>query len=230
MYQDDELVMLSALQHYQFCPRQCALIHLEEMWSDNYLTAAGTVLHEHVDSDFHETRSDVHLATSLRLVSHRLGLIGIADLVEFHRCESEYGENGERIAVQLHGHRGFWKPFPVEYKHGKPKTHRADEVQLCAQAICLEEMLQVEISSGALYYGMPRRRYSVIFDQELRRLTAQTADDVHVLLSQDVIPDANYSKSCEACSLLDSCRPKDFQKRASVKVWLNQYLEEIVSW
>ena len=134
-------VMLSALQHYLFCPRQCALIHVEGVWSENYLTAAGRQLHERVDRKRAETRKDVHLATALRLVSNRLGLIGVADMVEFHRQESQLNANGICVAARLPGRTGFWRPFPVEYKHGSTKAHRADEVQLCAQALCLEEML-----------------------------------------------------------------------------------------
>ena len=155
------MIMLSALQHAVFCMRQCALIHLEGIWTENHLTATGRILHERVDNGMHETRRDVRLATALRLVSRRLGVIGIADMVEFHRV----GEGG----APLPGLSGRWMPFPVEYKHGKPKIHRADEVQLCAQAMCLEEMLNVEVPSGALFYGTTRRRMEVRFDAGFAR-------------------------------------------------------------
>lgn len=229
MFQDDDLVMLSALQHYQFCPRQCALIHMEGIWSDNFLTASGTDLHKHVDSNFKETRADVHTASTLRLVSHKLGMIGVADLVEFHRCNCETDENKRKIASRIPGYKGFWKPFPVEYKHGKPNLHRADEVQLCAQAICLEEMLNVEIAYGALFYGEIRRRTDVFFNNELRELTEHVAKNVHKLLSDGVLPEAKINKGCDACSLVDICRPTNFQRNVSAKLWLDRTWNEIIS-
>ena len=214
---DDEMIMLSALQHAVFCMRQCALIHLEGIWTENHLTATGRILHERVDNGMHETRRDVRLATALRLVSRRLGVIGIADMVEFHRV----GEGG----APLPGLSGRWMPFPVEYKHGKPKIHRADEVQLCAQAMCLEEMLNVEIPSGALFYGTTRRRMEVRFDAGLRALTESTAEKVHQLFSSGTIPPAEYGKWCESCSLLDSCNPKSQGK--SARAWLARQVEEV---
>jgi len=217
MYADDEMIMLSALQHAVFCMRQCALIHLEGIWTENRLTATGRILHERVDNGMHETRRDVRLATALRLVSHRLGVIGIADMVEFHRV----GEGG----APLPGLSGRWMPFPVEYKHGKPKIHRADEVQLCAQAMCLEEMLNVEVPSGALFYGTTRRRMEVRFDAGLRALTESTAEKVHQLFSAGTIPPAEYGKWCESCSLLDSCNPKSQGK--SARAWLARQVEEV---
>ena len=219
MYADDEMIMLSALQHAVFCMRQCALIHLEGIWTENRLTAAGRILHERVDNGTHETRRDVRLATALRLVSHRLGVIGIADMVEFHRV----GEGG----APLPGLSGRWMPFPVEYKHGKPKIHRADEVQLCAQAMCLEEMLNVEVPSGALFYGTTRRRMEVRFDAGLRALTESTAEKVHQLFSAGTIPPAEYGKWCESCSLLDSCNPKSQGK--SARAWLAWQVEAVSS-
>jgi len=227
MYQDDELVMLSSLQHYQFCKRQCALIHLEGVWEDNFLTASGKVLHKHVDSGFHETRSNLHIATSLRLVSREFGLTGVADLVEFHACDKAVCENGCVIATSLPGKRGFWKPYPVEYKRGKPKTHRADEVQLCAQALCLEEMLHVTIFSGALFYGENRRRTEVSFDNELRSLTKHIASKVHELLDDGELPPAILNDSCEACSIVNSCCPKRLQRNFSVDAWIDKNIEEI---
>ena len=222
MYADEEMVMLSALQHAVFCMRQCALIHLDGTWTENSLTAAGRVLHERVDRREHETRRDVRLATALRLISHRLGVAGVADMVEFHRVEEM-----ELEGVSIRGASGKWIPFPVEYKRGKPKIHRADEVQLCAQAMCLEEMLNVEIPSGALFYGEMRRRVEVRFDSELRALTEDTAEKVHHLFSSRTIPPAEYGKWCESCSLLDSCNPKVRGK--SARAWLLHQVEEACS-
>lgn len=221
----ESLVMLSALQHYLFCPRQCALIHLEGAWSENYLTASGRVLHERVDRRGSETRKDVHLATALRLVSNRLGLTGVADMVEFHRQESPYDDAGRLVAAKLPGRNGFWRPFPVEYKRGSPKSHRADEVQLCAQALCLEEMLGVAISAGCLFYGEIRRRTDIVFDLELRTLTETAAAKVHELMQSGKTPPPVLAKSCRACSLLDVCRPENFRGGESVRRWINIQLE-----
>lgn len=221
MYADDEMVPLSALQHAVFCQRQCALIHLENVWTENPLTAEGRVLHERVDRRAHETRRDVRLATALRLVSHGLGVVGVADMVEFRRV----GDHGN--GVSLSGVKGRWIPFPVEYKRGKPKAHRADEVQLCAQAICLEEMLNVEVPAGALFYGTTRRRQDVAFDAALRALTEQTANDVHRLLTEGRIPGPEYGKWCESCSLVDDCQPKT--RNLSARMWLERQLEGVAS-
>ena len=151
---EDALIPLSALQHYLFCPRQCALIHVEQIWAENAATAEGRLLHERADAGGGETRPGVRIARGLALRSFALGVSGKADVVEFH--DARRGERG--------------RPFPVEYKRGKPKSHRADEVQLCAQAICLEEMFDTSIAAGALFYGVTRRRFAVVFDEDLRAL------------------------------------------------------------
>ena len=226
---DENLLMLSALQHYLFCKRQCALIHLEDSWSENKLTAEGRVLHQNVDSGGSESRRTIRMAYSIRLVSHRLGLSGIADMVEYHASSDEYDAQNRRIAVHLKGVQGLWRPFPVEYKHGKPKSHRADDVQLCAQAICLEEMLDVSIPTGALFYGEPHRRTNVIFDEELRSLTEETALSVHALLESGITPEPSYGKWCTSCSLVDFCKPKLLSSHRSVRQWLTSQLDEITA-
>lgn len=228
MSADNDMVMLSALQHYLFCPRQCALIHVEGLWSENYLTSAGRRLHERVDSGRKETRRDVHVATSLRLVSNRLNMTGVADLVEFHRVENELDETGGRRATRLPGREGWWRPFPVEYKHGKPKSHRADEVQLCAQAICLEEMFSLKITSGALFYGEARRRMEVMFDTELRSLTEQTVQAVSWMIAHGATPKSDVSDKCDACSLKGMCRPREVDTSKSARQWLAQVLEDCI--
>ena len=220
-------MMLSALQHYLFCPRQCALIHVEGIWNENFLTASGRQLHERVDRRGGETRKDVHLATALRLTSARLGLTGIADMVEFHRQETSCDGDGTCVAVRLSGRSGFWRPFPVEYKRGVPKSHRADEVQLCAQALCIEEMLDVSIEAGALFYGETRRRTDVVFDTGLRSLTEDIASKVHKLIRDGETPPPILSKGCKACSLFDQCRPEDVGGRGSAKRWIKNQLEAI---
>lgn len=223
MYADDELVMISALQHCLFCRRQCALIHIEGAWRENYLTATGRTLHEHVDKIGAETRRDVHVATSLRLISQRLGVMGVADMVEFHRVEQAEADDGRMMAARLPKREGWWRPYPVEYKRGRPKAHRADEVQLCAQAICLEEMLGVVIPEGALFYGEPRRRTIVAFDGELRALTESVAREAHALLRSGVTPPPVRTKGCEACSLKEMC----FEGATSARAWVEGRLDEI---
>jgi len=216
MYLDDDLLPISALQHLLYCPRQCGLIHLEQVWSENLFTAEGRVMHDKVHDGGTESRGDVRSATGVRLVSHQLGLYGQADVVEFHKTEGETNESGQTIAVTLPGIKGFWRPFPVEHKRGKPKSHRADEVQLCAQAICLEEMLKVYIPSGALFYGLPRRRQEVIFDEGLRTMTQDVAKKLHELIESGQTPTANYDKNrCDCCSLWDICQPKSVGRKVS---------------
>lgn len=186
MYPEEAWLPLSALQHYLFCPRQCGLIHLHQVWSENSLTAEGRIMHEKADSNKAEKRRSLKTVYSLKIASRRLGLSGQADVVEFF----------EGTAT------------PVEYKRGRPKAHSADRVQLCAQGLCLEEMLGVSIEKGALYYGQTRRRQEVIFDDALRRLTEDTAKAVHALFDSDSLPPAKYFAGCDGCSLLHICMPK----------------------
>lgn len=204
-----DLIMLSALQHYIYCPRQCALIHIEQLWSENVFTAEGRIMHDKADSNKYESRGNVRIDYSVPLRSLRLGLIGKADVVEFHRQED-----------------GTWLPFPVEYKRGKPKSDNCDRAQLCAQAICLEEMLNVEIKEGALFYGQTRRREDVAFDKKLRLETEDIARKVHELIDAGITPKAEYSKKCESCSLLELCMPKTCGKAKSVSKYLLSVMEE----
>ncbi len=198
MWNEEDFLPLSALQHYVFCPRQCALIHAEGVWADNRYTAEGRSLHGKTSRFRVETRGDVRTVYALPLQSVALGVSGIADVVEFHRDEG---------GVVVFGWRGRWRPFPVEFKRGRPKPHRADEVQLCAQAICLEEMLGCRIERGALFYGRTRRRHEVIFDEPLRRLTFEAAEGLHRLLRSGKIPKPVPSRACRLCSLVDLCMP-----------------------
>jgi len=186
----DDLVFLSALNHYLYCPRRCALIHIEQLWDENLFTAEGRIMHDKVDAANRESRGNVRIEYSVPIRSLRLGLIGKADVVEFHKKDDK------------------WIPFPVEYKRGKPKMDDCDRVQLCAQAICLEEMLNVEIKKGALYYGRTRRREDVVFDEKLRRETENAARKVHGLIESGTTPKPEYSKKCKKCSLYEFCMPK----------------------
>jgi CRISPR-associated exonuclease Cas4 len=202
---EDEYVLLSALQHLIFCERQFALIHVEQVWTENVLTVEGRHLHEQVDGGVKETRGDLRLARSVPLRCIRLGLVGKADAVEFRR-------DGNGVAIP--GWCGRWTPFPVEYKRGRPKIHRADEVQLCAQGLCLEEMLGVEIRRGALFYGKTRRRKEVEFDSGLRKLVERAALRVHDLLERRQTPLAKREPKCDSCSLLEICRPETLSRSA----------------
>ena len=200
MYSEDELLPISALQHLLFCERQCAFIHIEQAWGENLYTAEGRVMHERVDSGRSESRGDVRLAFSVALRSLRLGLTGKADAVEFHREKAE-GRPNETDKY-------LWRPFPVEYKRGRPKKELWDKVQLCAQAMCMEEMLTIEVPKGALFYGKTRRRVDVLFDAELRRKTEEAARRLHDLIDAGMTPAAIYDEKCESCSFISLCLPK----------------------
>jgi CRISPR-associated exonuclease Cas4 len=206
---DDGLIAISALSHYSYCPRRCALIHIEQAWVENRFTAEGRIMHERVHDESRESRGDVRIDYGVSLRSLRVGLIGKADVVEFHREPD-----------------GSWRPFPVEYKRGKPKPDLSDMIQLCAQAMCLEEMLDVHITSGAIFYGRTRRRLDVALDDALRRETEETAKRVHALIESGQTPSPVYAKRCESCSLVAECLPKTIQKRRSVKGYLTRILEE----
>jgi CRISPR-associated exonuclease Cas4 len=204
MFDEDSLLPLSALQHLLFCERQAALIHVERLWAENPLTVEGRQLHERVDGAVGESRGDMRLARALPLRSLRLGLVGKADLVELHRVSP--GDPAGPGAV-LPGVSGAWHPFPVEYKRGRPKVHHADWVQLCAQALCLEEMLQTSVPAGALFYGQTRRRQDVAFDDALRRETTEAAARLHRLFHSGVTPPPVREPKCDRCSLFDLCLP-----------------------
>ncbi len=201
--EEDALIPLSALQHYLFCPRQCALIHVEQQWAENTATAEGRVAHERVHAVQSEIRRGVRSVTGMALRSVRLGVSGVADMVELHRTPE-----------------GTWRPYPVEHKRGRPKAHRADEVQLCAQAMALEEMFGTAIAEGALFYGQPRRRTTVAFDADLRALTQRTADDTRDMIAAGRTPRVAYDKArCDACSLIEICKPRTTGAARSAAAW-----------
>jgi CRISPR-associated exonuclease Cas4 len=200
MYSEDDLLPLSALQHLAFCERQWALIHIEQQWAESRLTTEGRQMHERVHQGPDEMRDGIHICRGLRLRSLRLGLTGVADVVEFHP------QSG-----------GPALPYPVEYKHGRPKPGHWDDVQLCAQALCLEEMLAVSIQGGAIFYGKPRRRMEVRFDFSLRTETERLAVRLHELQNASVTPPAVFAPHCQKCSLKDVCLPEQTAStRASV--------------
>lgn len=209
LYSEDDFIMLSALQHYIFCPRQCALIHVEQVWTESRLTAEGRLMHERVHEEGNESRGSVRITRGLPLRSARLGLVGVADVVEFHRQG-----------------KGVWQPFPVEYKRGKPKPDHSDTIQLCAQALCLEEMLSTPVPGGALFYGQIRRRLDVAFTDNLRVETEKAAEEARRLISSGATPAPVPGKRCKNCSLVGQCLPNKTGKKSSVKRYLERMVKE----
>jgi CRISPR-associated exonuclease Cas4 len=206
---DADLVPLSALQHYLFCPRQCALIHVERLWAENVLTVEGRILHERSDKPGQASRGARRIVQSMPIRSRALGIAGIADVVELTR-------EGKG-----------WRPYPIEYKRGRPKAHHADEVQLCAQALCLEEMFAAPVPEGALFYGKVRRRTAVAFDDTLRALTREVALATRALIAAGRTPAPIYeAKRCDACSLKELCQPQRLQRPGPVAAWLRRRIEE----
>jgi CRISPR-associated exonuclease Cas4 len=201
-----EPIPLSALQHAVYCLRQAALIHLERVWEENRFTAEGRVLHAVTDKGGHRNIKGTRRVNALALASRKLGIAGVADLVEF---------------IPSGDHE---TPYPVEFKRGKAKPHRADEVQLCAQALCLEEMTGQAVPEGALFYGETKRRAVVSFDEELRKLTAETICQLRdVFTSLRTPPPTLHTERCRACSLHEICRPKNIAKPA--KAWRSRMVK-----
>jgi CRISPR-associated exonuclease Cas4 len=209
-FPEADLVPLSALQHFMFCPRQCALIHVEQIWVESRLTAEGRILHERVDAGGMEKRRDVKRVFGLPIRCLRLGLVGKADVVEFHRQAD-----------------GTWRPYPVEHKRGQRKQEDWDRVQLCAQALCLEEMLGVAVPEGALFYGKEQRREVVEISDGLRRETEEVAAAVHRMLAEGRTPPPEYAPRCDNCSLVQICLPRGVGGRGNrVARYLAKVLEE----
>jgi len=210
VYTDDDLLPLSALQHYLFCERQCALIHIERLWQENRFTAEGRIMHEHVHERQMQSRGEIRYESAIPLRSYRLGIIGVSDLVEFRR-----NREGEAVV---------WQPFPIEYKRGKPKKDNWDKVQLCAQALCMEEMLNIEVPAGALYYGKTKHRQQVEFDQQLRTVTEDTCQKLQVLIQDRQTPPPVYTSKCDNCSLAEVCLPKTVGRKESVMNYFQKVL------
>lgn len=213
MYSEEDYLMLSGIQHFAFCRRQWAIIHIEQQWAENYRTTAGELMHKkaHDEGSF-EKRGNLLIVRGLRISSHELGVSGQCDVVEFHQDER---------GVELFGYDGKWHPVPVEYKRGTPKENIADELQLCAQAICLEEMFQVSILNGYLYYGENRRRSYIEFTDSLREEVKKMTKEMHELLRRGYTPNVKPTKHCKACSLENLCVPK-LQKVMKVREYIEQ--------
>jgi CRISPR-associated exonuclease Cas4 len=204
VHSDDDLLQLSALQHWLFCPRQAALIHLEQLWADNRFTAEGDLIHEKAHEGADESRPGVRITRGMPVVSRRLGISGRCDIVEFHA-------DGTVV--------------PVEYKRGSPKSHDADRAQLCCQAMCLEEMLGISIASGWLFYDKRKRRTLVKFDAALREVVESAATALHGMIAAQITPMARYdSGRCDSCSLLDTCQPKALRLKRGASSWFDAAL------
>lgn len=198
-YSDDELLKLSGLQHFLFCRRQWALIHIENIWSENYRTMDGDVMHQRAHSEMlTEKRGDTVITRGMAVVSRSLGVSGQCDVVEFKKSEE---------GVSIFGWDEKWLPFPVEYKRGQPKDGNFDAAQLCCQAMCLEEMLLCRIPSGALYYGETRRRTDIVFDEVLRGEVTAALEEMHQLYIRGYTPKVKPQKGCAACSIKEQCLP-----------------------
>ncbi len=220
MYTEDEMLMLSGIQHYMFCPRQWALIHIEQQWADNRLTTEGRLLHKNVDNPFYRQKNgDTITLRSLHIASKELGLYGITDAVEL--IPSDAPED----SITHARYPGYWTPYPVEYKRGHSKPDERDEVQLAAQAMCLEEMYGISIPYGALYYDEVKRRETIAISENLRRTTRQCAKQMHDIFKNGIMPKPVKAAHCRNCSLKDICMP-EMSNCIQVKTYLNQNLYE----
>ncbi len=216
---DRSFLALSGLQHFIFCRRQWALIHIEQQWAENYRTTDGHIMHKKAhDGAAFERRGDVLITRNLSIASHTLGISGQCDVVEFHLNPA---------GISLPGQEGAWNPFPVEYKRGQPKENNCDALQLCAQAMCLEEMLCCSIQSGAVYYGETRHRMVVDFTEDLRTQVRTALEEMHQLYDRGHTPKVKPRKGCNACSLKELCLPK-LNKTTSVQSYLAAHMEELL--
>lgn len=215
MYNEDDFLMLSGIQHFIFCRRQWALIHIEQQWAENLRTVDGQLFHSTAhDANKIEKRGDLLIVRGLRVKSATLGISGNCDVVEFHKSSD---------GIQLFAYDGLWEPYPVECKKGLPKTDLADELQLCAEAMCLEEMLLCEIPRDSLFYGENRRRTSVEFTQELREQVKATLTEMHDLMNRGYTPKVKPRKGCNACSLKEICLPQ-LSRKKSVQSYIDESL------
>lgn len=221
----EDFLLLSGIQHMAFCPRQWALIHIEQVWAENIKTIDGKHFHEKTDNVMaDETRKEIRTVRAMPIVSHELRLRGVADIVEFHRAS----EKNVPFVCNIKKHSGWHRVVPVEYKSGSPKKDDIDAVQLCAQGIALEEMLGVKIVSGYLFYGKTRRRQEIVFDTVLREKTFALAARMERLAKEGKTPSAERSKKCLQCSLYEFCQPDLTKKNNSVESYIKKYTSEMM--
>lgn len=218
IYAEEDFLQLSGLQHFAFCRRQWALIHIENQWAENERTVDGVLMHEKAhDREFEESRGDRLIKRGVSVYCAELGISGQCDVLEYYQSDT---------GIPLNEKEGLWQPYPVEYKRGSPKENSADALQLCAQAMCLETMLCCDIPEGALYYGEIRRRENVRLDQELRDQVREMLIQMHSLYKRGYTPKVKPTKSCNACSLRELCLPKLLKSR-SVSAYLKAAVEEL---
>ena len=216
-YVEEDYLMISGIQHFKFCRRQWALIHVEQQWAENAHTVVGELMHRKVhDPYLTEKRKDVIIARALPVVSREMGASGECDAVEFYRAED---------GINLHGHRGLFKIYPVEYKKGRPKLTEEDELQLTAQAMCLEEMFVTDIPEAALYYGKIKRRQRIPLTEELRQKVKDSVAEMHQLMAKGYTPKAKMGKACKSCSLVEICQPK-LMKQVSASEYIRRAFHE----
>lgn len=212
-----DYLFLSGIQHFAFCPRQWALIHVEQQWEENILTFRGQEMHQKTNDPYVvEKRKDKIIARAVPIVSHTLALYGVADVVEFDRSDR---------GISLDGRSGSWWPVPVEYKVGRPKPKDSDTLQLCAQAICLEEMFGITLERGYIFCGKTRQRLDVLLDDKLRSKTKETAALMHKTFEAGITPPASYTKQCDRCSLVELCVPR-LSKQKVVRDYLMKAMED----
>lgn len=216
-YPEDKYLMISGIQHFKFCRRQWALIHIEQQWAENVHTVTGELMHKKAhDPYLTEKRKDTIITRALPVSSRTLGVSGECDIVEFQRVED---------GIRLHGHRGLYHVYPVEYKKGKPKETEEDHLQLAAQAMCLEEMFSTDIPEGAIFYRETRRREIVPISAQLRKEVADILEEMHQYYERGYTPKVKYQKACSACSLKEICLP-ELGRNVSVKTYIEQVLKE----
>ncbi|MGB3998035.1 MAG: CRISPR-associated protein Cas4 [Bacilli bacterium] len=218
LYKEDDLLMLSGIQHFYFCKRQWALIHIEQLWQENRATAEGKIVHENADNPFfYESRRNIFASRSVPLISYRLGLYGIADVIEFVRNVK---------GASIDNREGKWLPNIIEYKRGGPKPDERDEVQLTAQAMALEEMLnyEIRIEEAYFYYYKIRRRVKIIINEQLRNLVEKASKEMHEIFSKRFTPDAIKGKNCSKCSMYSLCMPRLTKKKQNIENYINKHI------
>lgn len=215
-YSDEDCIAISGLQHLAFCKRQWGIIHLDQEWGENFLTAEGRIMHERVDSGYQEFRRGVKQYSGLHIRNSEFGLYGRMDVLEVEKTD------GPSVDIPWIGLSGNWKLRPVEFKHGKPKDNDVDVVQLCAQAMCLEEMTGLNVAEGSIYYCEIRRRKEFEFTEDIRQRTRDLAEEAHQLITMGVLPVVEKNHNCKSCSLLEFCMP-----RVNLKNKMKSYYQEL---
>ncbi|NBK91225.1 CRISPR-associated protein Cas4 [bacterium 1XD21-13] len=217
-YREEDFLMLSGIQHFSFCRRQWALIHIEQQWDENLRTVEGNIFHKRAHDGYSaEKRKDVIISRGMPVFSRTLGINGVCDIVEFYRDDKK--------GISLHGREGRYVVCPIEYKKGQPKEDEADILQMAAQAMCLEEMLECEIEKGCLFYGEIRRRIEVPLSEEIRQRVRDTFEEMHHYYERRYTPRVKRTKACNACSLKNLCLPK-LMKERSVREYILKRIEE----